>query len=289
MSIKFSVGRGGVNRPEDVRIVQMLLNSWREQAGLAPLGVDSRSGPETAGAITAFQQKQNGFADGRVDPDGPTLLRLVRLHNAAVVARLTADLLGLLAGLDRQLLQVGRSLPPPVERQLRTLRGQVLKFGELGAGAAPAPAGSAADRAPSRPTVILVAGPAAIPLAVVALALFAMILVIVAAPVIVRAGSDILEGLKALMVAMGDAVRAVEQALEDLIKDNPRAGMKCSDALLEFRSATAELLNTLAGQSDPWPVKVPEVKQALGRWVKAVNELCQCLGIPPLLPPLFKI
>jgi hypothetical protein len=75
-SITRSVGFGGVNLPGDTRTVQELLNDARADTGLPPIKVDGLVGPETIGAIRQFQQSRLGFADGRVDPGGPTLQAL---------------------------------------------------------------------------------------------------------------------------------------------------------------------------------------------------------------------
>lgn len=77
-SISASVGQGGANRPSDVKIVQSLLNGVPAvQAGASPkLVPDGLVGPLTIGAIRKFQQKQFGFADGRVDPGMQTITRL---------------------------------------------------------------------------------------------------------------------------------------------------------------------------------------------------------------------
>jgi len=66
-SISGSVGRGGKNAAPDARAVQNLLNKQG-----ASLAVDGLVGPKTIGAITSFQQKSGGAADGRVDVDGKT-------------------------------------------------------------------------------------------------------------------------------------------------------------------------------------------------------------------------
>jgi hypothetical protein len=80
-NIQASVGRGGVNRPEDVRRVQQLLNANLSKLapGTAPLVIDSKIGPKTIAAIDDFQRRALKFAhpDGRLDPNGKTLRALV--------------------------------------------------------------------------------------------------------------------------------------------------------------------------------------------------------------------
>ncbi|MDP2897758.1 MAG: peptidoglycan-binding domain-containing protein [bacterium] len=80
-SISASVGRmGGVNRPPDVKTVQELLNKVPPPEGgpKVRLAVDGICGPKTINAIQTFQLRHFGWkgADGRVDPNGPTLAKL---------------------------------------------------------------------------------------------------------------------------------------------------------------------------------------------------------------------
>jgi hypothetical protein len=78
-----SVGQGGANLRDDTRTVQQALNRVQpEQGGPTPrLRIDGIVGPKTLGAISRFQSQQLGFADARVDPDGPTLARLNQLFS----------------------------------------------------------------------------------------------------------------------------------------------------------------------------------------------------------------
>jgi hypothetical protein len=78
LSITASVGTDGQNDKADVAIVQELLNAVpADQGGPAsPLVVDGLIGPNTINAINAFQMKQLGFQDGRVDPGFDTIKRL---------------------------------------------------------------------------------------------------------------------------------------------------------------------------------------------------------------------
>jgi peptidoglycan hydrolase-like protein with peptidoglycan-binding domain len=72
-SISASVGRGGANLREDVRLVQQLLNR-HPRGAQPPLGEDGLIGSRTLAAIEAFQRDVVGMArpDGRVDPGGRT-------------------------------------------------------------------------------------------------------------------------------------------------------------------------------------------------------------------------
>ena len=76
MNIQASVGRGGVNRNDDTRKVQLLLNNWISERGLTLLAVDGIVGPKTIASIESFQRARTGIVDGRVDPTGPTMREL---------------------------------------------------------------------------------------------------------------------------------------------------------------------------------------------------------------------
>jgi len=80
-SISGSVGQGGKNNPDDVRVVQSLLSSVPPaQGGASPrLVADGKSGPKTIQAISKFQTIQLGHSDGRVDPGKTTFNKLVAL------------------------------------------------------------------------------------------------------------------------------------------------------------------------------------------------------------------
>lgn len=76
-TISASVGRGGVNRPQDVRTVQELLNK-HIPIPLRPVPVNGVAGGETITAIEEFQRRvvKLPAPDGRVDPGGRTLQAL---------------------------------------------------------------------------------------------------------------------------------------------------------------------------------------------------------------------
>jgi hypothetical protein len=84
ISILHSVGRDGINRQDDVRAVQGLLNGIAIQLGLQPLPVNGTVSPAMITAILEAQRKIARLPrpDGRVDPHGNTL----RALNAAAAA-----------------------------------------------------------------------------------------------------------------------------------------------------------------------------------------------------------
>jgi len=80
-----SVGAGGANKADDVRLIQTLLNAVPSANALRPaakLAIDGRVGPKTIDAIRQFQTKYTGFVDGRVDPGKKTIRALVPLLRA---------------------------------------------------------------------------------------------------------------------------------------------------------------------------------------------------------------
>ncbi len=75
IAIDGSVGRGGRNLPNDVRTIQAALNNVSSADGgpTLKLAVDGFVGPLTIAAIEKYQTRKLGWADGRIDPDGPTI------------------------------------------------------------------------------------------------------------------------------------------------------------------------------------------------------------------------
>jgi len=61
-----------------VKAIQSALNAQDAANGGpgVPLAVDGLVGPLTIAAIEKYQRRQLGWADGRVDPDGPTIRAL---------------------------------------------------------------------------------------------------------------------------------------------------------------------------------------------------------------------
>ncbi|MFC4257802.1 peptidoglycan-binding protein [Marinobacter lacisalsi] len=78
LRIENSVGKKGINRSGDVKLVQALINTISLPQFDAKLVVDGLSGPKTERAISSFQSAVVGMMrpDGRVDPGGRTLRAL---------------------------------------------------------------------------------------------------------------------------------------------------------------------------------------------------------------------
>lgn len=76
-----SVGFAAANHRNDVIAIQNALNSVPVARGgpESPLQADGIAGPKTKRRIVEFQQAQFHWADGRIDPRGPTLRALNHL------------------------------------------------------------------------------------------------------------------------------------------------------------------------------------------------------------------
>src|SRR3712207_6626098 len=87
--ISESVGAGGRNNRPDVWSIQTLLIKIRKSQGLPAIQLDGHIGPETIGAIKAFQKDQFGWPnpDGRVDIAGNTLKHLNLLTDTSGPAK----------------------------------------------------------------------------------------------------------------------------------------------------------------------------------------------------------
>lgn len=87
MKLSQSVGNNAVNNPNDVAIVQRLLNrSLRYLTPLQPLRTDNNCGPITVGMIVVFQRRvvKMKNPDGRVDRDGSTFDYLLKADQQKV-------------------------------------------------------------------------------------------------------------------------------------------------------------------------------------------------------------
>lgn len=80
--IQYSVGAGGINHPDDVRTIQKLINE-HTLTPLASLDVNGLADDATITAIRHFQSVYVGmkYPDGRVDPSGKTIKKLVDVQN----------------------------------------------------------------------------------------------------------------------------------------------------------------------------------------------------------------
>lgn len=85
-TIKGSVGESAKNTPQDVKVVQVLLNNVLTAGLLSPwpsLAADGVCGPKTKKMIKEFQRRIGGqlIPDGRIDKNGPTINKLRAFTN----------------------------------------------------------------------------------------------------------------------------------------------------------------------------------------------------------------
>jgi peptidoglycan hydrolase-like protein with peptidoglycan-binding domain/HAMP domain-containing protein len=118
MPIAASVGLNAVNRPADVRNVQGLLNEARAAKGQPPITVDGLVGPQTIGAIKAFQAGEGIVADGRVDPGRATITALESDGSDDAVSRAASILIA-------HLNQFDDLRSPDVPRTIRASLGRL--------------------------------------------------------------------------------------------------------------------------------------------------------------------
>lgn len=82
LSIKYAVGENAKNQSVDVKVVQFLVNKAIEANKLIPLDTlktDGVAGKKTKHAIREYQRRVIGMSspDGRVDPEGKTIKKLI--------------------------------------------------------------------------------------------------------------------------------------------------------------------------------------------------------------------
>ena len=96
ITIVASVGRGGVNRYQDVITVQNLLNQNIKSIAPTPLlGTDGKIGTNTISAIELFQKKVVGLTspDGLVDPKGRTIKMLATTKTNGIAWPLSTNVI----------------------------------------------------------------------------------------------------------------------------------------------------------------------------------------------------
>jgi peptidoglycan hydrolase-like protein with peptidoglycan-binding domain len=81
-----SVSSARPQRSGDTKYVQFLLADWQMKIGDNPLKIDGLCGAKTNAAIRKFQKTYTKVEDGRVDPAGPTIRELERLHGKDLLA-----------------------------------------------------------------------------------------------------------------------------------------------------------------------------------------------------------
>lgn len=95
--ISASVGRSGVNKPDNVIVIQILLNRIHAtDGGPDPqLDADGLIGPKTQAAIDRFQQQHQLGSDGRIDPGGKMLAAIQQAVASAIASSYAPEVLAL--------------------------------------------------------------------------------------------------------------------------------------------------------------------------------------------------
>jgi outer membrane protein OmpA-like peptidoglycan-associated protein len=140
-----------------------------------------------------------------------------------------------------------------------------------------------------RPTFVLAAAPAVATAPIAAaealiaalLATVALLVIIQLMPHISRSVEDILRRIQVLMAKMLDSVNQAVEGIEDLIRKNTRAGMRCSAEVIAFRELTRQLINELTSPRPADPIaqqqRVFRIANVAQKWREAMQALLECL------------
>jgi hypothetical protein len=113
------------------------------------------------------------------------------------------------------------------------------------------------------------------------LAVLALLLIIQVAPAMGRALEDLARQIQILMSKLVEQVKDAIQGVEDLVKKNSRAGMRCSQQLILFRQLSQQLLDLLVaprpGDELGRARRVREIADLFEKWQQALSELLACL------------
>jgi ABC-type multidrug transport system fused ATPase/permease subunit len=279
-----SVGQGGVNRPDDVKVVQSLLGDLQVAADAVPLNVDGLIGPRTIAAILEFQQQNpNLVHDGRIDPGGATFTRLdeVCSNLYATIAQ------------EQGLPILAAPTPPGTPPQVTALFDDIRSdFSAL----APAEHVAGASRfenpvpsliAPlSRISLTVLGAVAVVPLIVVLIFILALLVVITSNPIWQRAAKATVQGLKDRMRLLSQKIRDAVQDIIDAI-ENVIGGTRCAevcatevDKLKDLQRQINELLDRMpANDNDPDAMKQLQFQLArlMEQIVAAQADVVACL------------
>jgi hypothetical protein len=116
------------------------------------------------------------------------------------------------------------------------------------------------------------------------LTLLAMVTILVfiqAAPAMGRVLEELMRQIQLLMSKLIDQVKDAIEGLEDLVKRNSRAGMRCSAQLTLFRQLSQQLLNLLTAPRPADELGKARLRKQLTelfeKWQNAMDALLQCL------------
>ena len=292
MPLTGSVGSGGNNRVLDVRLVQTILNEWRAQNGLRPIGVDGLSGPETIGAIRVFQQSTTKIVDGRVDSNGASWRSLAAVHNAIVLSFIEAESKRVFDYLDLVIRSSTRTLPPTILSKMNNIRFEMQSIFRTSAGSvlpqslSDESSSIAFVRPPPVIGLVLVDDVAILIIAIfVILFLFALL---IAKPAL----EEILKQLIILMSKIKELVDEAIEAVKDAARKNLKALQRCKHLLDAIILLGAEILVDLdalkrlpPGDQLGRERAIRALATKLQRFQAMVDEFFLCMGLPtPVLP-----
>lgn len=287
MTIRASVGKGGVNLADDVRRIQDGLNLARRPEHLGNIAVDGIVGPQTIHAISTFQRSHTRIVDGRIDPHGPTLRALEGLILFEVESAVRGKLVQILGQLERALEARRTGMPPELKQlsvSVRMLRGGlpqtpdvrvVLEYTER-------------KHPPIRQIAAVAAAPAAAAAAaaeVAMLLLMAMILMLIViqqAPAMGRSLEDLVRRIQILMATVLENVKDAIEGIEDFVRRNARAGMLCSSVLMHFRLISNQLLDLLTKRRATDELGRRRFEKQLAdlfeKWQQALDAVIACMA-----------
>jgi uncharacterized coiled-coil protein SlyX len=245
-----SVGQGGTNITDDVKVVQRLLGDLQIAAGLVPLDDDGVVGPLTIAAISAFQEQEAGLPDdGRIDPGGPTFTR---------VDEVCADLYATIIQFQG-LPVLAEPMPPGTPPDIATLFDDIrADFAALVPTEPVAGAENFEDEVPqsfvaaANVRSALLGTAQAIPLILVLIFILALLIVMTSNPIWQRAAKQTIQGLKDRLRLLSEKIRDAVQQIIDSIEE-VIGGTACAEACAEEVNKIKDLQRQLNDLLDRMP------------------------------------
>ncbi|MGY3319576.1 peptidoglycan-binding domain-containing protein [Arthrobacter sp. TE12232] len=284
--ISSSVGKGGVNRPDDVKEVQRVLSDLEIAAGAVPLNVDGLVGIATQGAISRFQEQNPDLPrDGKIDPGGPTFTRLdeVCSNLYATIAQVQ--------GFPILVAQAPPGTPLEVISLLDDIRSD---YSALAPAEQVDDASNFEDPVPNliaqsdrvRSALLGAAAPA-VPLMIVLIFILALLSAITSNPIWQRAAKETVKGLKDRMRLLSQKIRDAVQAIVDTI-EGVIGGTQCAEVcanevnkVKDLQRQINELLDRMPA-NDNDPVAMKQLQFQLARLyeqiITAQADVVDCLA-----------
>ncbi|MBG0794070.1 peptidoglycan-binding protein [Methylocystis sp. H62] len=264
-----SVGQDGSNLPDDVKAVQRLLGDLQIAAGTAPADVDGVVSADTVNAILDFQQQNPDLpADGTMDPEGSTFIRLDEV---------CADLYAAIAqeqGSPVLTEPTPLGAPDSLVSQLEDIRSDFSSISPNepvgGADQFPTPIPSFnAQLGAVNAGGPLLGAVQVIPVVIIFLMILALLIIITSSPLWQRAAKQMVQGLKdrsrLLSQKIRDAVQDIIDTIEDLLGGTQCAEL-CADeinSLKDLQQQINDLLDSMpANDNDPDAIKQQQFQLA---------------------------